>query len=537
MFATDRAHKLATLFITCIGFFMVLLDASIVTVALPTIQSHLHATISDLQWVVDAYTLPFAALLMSAGTLGDRFGRKRIFVAGLLIFTIGSALCWLAPSLGWLIVGRVIQGAGGAALSPGSLAVLAAAFTDPRERTQAIGIASGVSGIGIAAGPLVGGMLIQAGGWQTIFFVNVPIGLIVLLLGGRYLSESRNPQARSLDLPGQILSIVALAALTYALIEGQSQGWGSQLIVGLFIAAAVLALSFIVVEARQPEPLLPLDLFRNRIFSVANIAAFVVGFALLGTVFFVSQYFQEVQGLTALSSGLHTLPNTAGIFIVAPLAGRITARFGPRIPVTLGALLSGVALLLLTRLDATTPYGAIWWNLAMLGTGFGFMLSPITAAILGATPANRAGLGSSIVNTSRQVGSVFGIAVLGAIVAAQFTERLTAGFTALGIPHAMSGRLASAVAGSGASAGARIAPLLRHAHVQVAGGAVRQAVGQSFTQALHPSFVVSGVALLIVALLSLAFLGHPVGVHGAAQSVPTNVENADGMEAIATEIG
>jgi EmrB/QacA subfamily drug resistance transporter len=507
MFATDRAHKLATLTITCVGFFMVLLDASIVTVALPTIQSSLHADISGLQWVVNAYTLPFAVLLLTAGTLGDRFGRKRVFLAGVVIFTAGSALCWLAPSLGWLIAGRVIQGAGGAALAPGSLAVLAAAFTDQRERTQAIGISSGVSGIGIAAGPLVGGALIQAGGWQAIFFVNIPIGLVVLLSGLRLLAESRNPQARRLDLPGQALAIAALTALTYALIQGQELGWGSPLIVGLFVAAVVLLVAFILTEARQPEPLLPLGFFRSRVFSVANVAAAAVGFALLGTVFFITQYFQEVQGFNALGSGIRSLPNTAGIFIVAPLAGRVTARYGPRIPVTVGALLSGCALLLLTRLEPTTPYTSIWWNLAMLGIGFGLMLSPITAAVLDATPPNRAGLASSVVGASRQIGSVFGVALLGALVVGQFADRLIAGFVALGVPSSLSRNIANTVASSGASAGAHIAPLLRHSPVRVTPAAVHDAIGQAFTQAMYPGFVVSGLALLVVALLSATLLG------------------------------
>ena len=486
--------------------------------------------------MVDAYTLPFAVLLLTAGTLGDRFGRKRVFLAGLVVFTVGSALCGLAPSLGWLIAGRVLQGAGGAALAPGSLSVLAAAFSDPRERTQAIGIWSGVSGIGIAAGPLIGGALIQAAGWQAIFFVNVPIGLVAVLLGWRMLAESRNPQARRLDLPGQALAIAGLTALTYALIEGQSQGWGSPLIVGLFIAAAALLLAFVLTEARQREPLLPLELFRNPTFSVANVAALVVGFALLGMVFFVSQFFQEVQGYSAFGSGLRTLPNTVGMFIVAPLAGRITARYGPRIPVTLGALLTGTALLLLMRLDATTPYSAIWWNLGMSGLGFGFMLSPITAAVLSATPPNRAGLGSSVVSASRQIGSVFGIALLGAIVVGQFADRLTSGLVALGIPSGVSGRVANTVASAGASAGTRIAPLLRGARVRVAPGMVHDAIGHAFAQALHPGFAVSGAALLAVALLSATLLGRQAGATQPTQASQT-LEIAEEVEFIGSEIG
>jgi EmrB/QacA subfamily drug resistance transporter len=522
MFAQNRATKLGTLAVTCIGLFMVLLDASIVTVALPTIQRDLHAQLSDLQWVVDAYTLPFAVLLLTAGTLGDRFGRKRVFLVGLVVFTLGSALCGIAPTLGWLIAGRVLQGAGGAALSPGSLSVLAAAFTVPRERTQAIGIWSGVSGIALAAGPLLGGLLIQVSGWQTIFFVNLPIGVVGLLLGLRVLAESRNPAANRLDLPGQALAIAGLTALTYALIEGQSDGWGSTLIVALFAAAALLLIAFLFVEARVRQPLLPLGLFKSVIFSTANVAALVVGFALLGTVFFIAQFFQEVQGYTALQSGARTLPTTVGIFIVAPLAGRITAHFGPRLPVALGGMLSGTAVLLLTRLTPTTGYGDIWWNFAMFGIGIGLMLSPITSAVMAATPPTRAGLASSMVNTSRQIGSVLGIAVLGALVENQEASNLASKLVTRHVPAPLSSSVANSIATAGANAGAALLQL--SGRLPFPGSVLREMIGQSFAEALHPSFVTSGIALLGVALLAAALLGR--GGHITTQSAPSSEQKA-----------
>lgn len=514
MFAENRVTKLGTLAVTCIGFFMVLLDASIVTVALPTIQSELHAQLADLQWVVDAYTLPFAVLLLTAGALGDRFGRKRVFLVGLIVFTIGSGICGFASTLGWLIAGRIVQGIGGAALSPGSLSVLAAAFTNPRERTQAIGIWSGVSGIALAAGPLLGGVLIQVSGWQAIFFVNLPIGVLALALGLRVLVESRNPAAHQLDLLGQALVVAGLTALTYALIEGQSKGWGSPLILALFGAAVLLLITFLIVEARTTEPLLPLGLFKSIVFSTANVAALIVGFALLGTVFFIAQYFQEVQGYTALQSGERTLPNTIGIFIMAPLAGRITARFGPRLPIALGAILSSAALLLLTRLTPTTSYGDIWWNLGLLGIGFGLMLSPITAAVLAATSPARAGLASSMVNTSRQIGSVLGIAVLGAIVENQEARNLASSLTNLHVPALVSEALGNTIAAAGAGAG----QLHLSGTLPFSRAALHDVIGQSFTDALHPTFVISAVALLLAAILAAALLGrerHTTATHDA----------------------
>jgi EmrB/QacA subfamily drug resistance transporter len=503
MFAIDRARKVSTLVITCIGFFMVLLDASIVTVALPTIQRDLHASLSELQWVVDAYTLPFAVLLLTAGTLGDRFGRKRLFLVGLGIFTIGSALCGLAPTFGLLVAGRVIQGVGGAALSPGSLSVLASAFPEPRERARVIGIWSGVSGIALAAGPLVGGLLIQISSWSAIFFINVPIGLVALVLGWRVLKESRNPDAKRVDLPGQVLIVAGLTSLTYALIEGNSQGWASPFILTLFAASALFICAFLIVEARVKEPLLPLFLFKNAVFSAANIAATVVGFALLGTVFFIAQYFQGIQGYTALGSGLRTLPTTMGIFIAAPVAGWLTSRFGPRLPVTAGALLSGTALLLLTSIEPTTDYMYIWWKFVMLGTGFGLMLSPLTVAVLASTPRARAGLASSMVNTSRQIGGVLGIALLGALVANQFSSNILHKLTVAGIPSDLAQKISTTIAGAGTLASRVPLP----GKLPIAAPVLHTLISISFTDAIHAGFIVSGVALLGTAVLSASLLG------------------------------
>lgn len=508
MFAVDRARKISTLLITCMGLFMVLLDASIVTVALPTIQTSLHAGLSDLQWVVDSYTLPFAVLLLTAGTLGDRFGRKRLFLIGLAVFTLGSVLCGFAPTSGWLIVGRVVQGAGGGALSPGSLSVLASAFPEPRERAQAIGLWSGVSGIALAAGPLIGGSLIQISSWPAIFFVNLPVGLVAFVLGWRVLAESRNPAAKRIDVLGQVLIIASLTALTYALIEGSTQGWTSTLILLLFVLAGILLVAFLIVEARVREPLLPLSLFKNALFSTANVTAVVVGFALLGTVFFISQYFQGIQGYTAFESGLRSLPNTMGIFLAAPLAGQLTARFSARIPVTIGAFSSGIALFLLTAISPTTAYADIWWKLALLGIGFGLMLSPLTTAVLASTPPNRAGLGSSMINTSRQIGSVLGVALLGAVVTGQFAASIASNLTEVGIPAFISSNIGNAIA----SAGTQASKVHFSGRLPIPAPVVHALINQSFTDAVHSAFIVSGTALLCAGLLFALLSGRTQAV-------------------------
>jgi DHA2 family methylenomycin A resistance protein-like MFS transporter len=509
-------HQASTLVVTCLGFFMVLLDVSIVTVALPTIQASLQASLSDLQWVVDAYNLPFAVLLLTAGTLGDRYGRKRLFLVGLSVFTLGSAVCGLAPDLRWLVLGRALQGAGGAALAPGSLSLLASAFTDPRQRTQVVGVWAGISGIAIAAGSVVGGVLVQLAGWPAIFLVNLPIGVVALALGVATLAESRNPTARRADLPGQLLAVAGLFALTYALIEGNGRGWGSPLIVGLLAAAAALLAGFVAVEARAREPMLPLTLFASAVFSGANASALINGFALLGTVFFSAQYFQAIQGIDALRAGLRSLPLTLGLFLAAPVAGRVAARYGFRPPVFAGAVSAAAGLLLLATITPTTGYGDLWWKLALVGLGFGVMAPPLTSAVLTATPPNRAGLASSTVNASRQVGTVFGVALLGALVQQAFAGNLATRLAARGVPAgqaaALAGRLARA--GSQAAQGSASGAPLDAA-------VLRPLVAGAFTDALRVAYVAAGLAVVVVAALALTLLGRrPVEV---PQSSPTRL--------------
>jgi len=481
---------------------MVLLDTTIIVTALPTIQSHLHTNLSDLQWAVDAFTLPFAALMLIGGTLGDRFGRKRLFLSGLVLFLIGSTFCGFAPALGWLLFGRVVQGVGAAALAPGSLSVVAAAFPEPRERAQAIGLWAGVSGLGLAIGPLAGGWLIQIASWPAIFFVNLPVGLLALALSVPRLSESRNPTAQRIDLPGQVLVTGALVCLVMALIEGSSQGWTSGLILGLFIGSAVLLAAFLLVEARVREPMVPLRLFSNRVFSVANLASVVLGFAMVGTLFFAVQFLQNVQGYTALEAGLRVLPASVGIFAVAPFVGQLTARIGPRLPIVLGALLAATSLFLTaTTLQPDTSYATLGWQVGLFGIGCGFMLTPLTAAVLSATPPQRSGLGSSILNTCRTVGITLGVAVLGAFVLQQFPGNIASQLTQRGLQGPISATIADKIAAAGA--GASQAP--QPGHLPLPPAVLHQAIRQAFVDTLHGTFLISAIGLFAAALL-VAFL-------------------------------
>jgi DHA2 family methylenomycin A resistance protein-like MFS transporter len=434
----SRPNRVVLLTVTCLGQFMVLLDNTIVGAALPDMQHRLHTQLTGLQWIVDAYVLLVAMLLLSGGVFADRFGRKRVYLTGAVVFTAASVLCSLAPSAGWLIAGRVLQGIGASALSPASLALLAAAYPVPQERMKAIGLWAGFSGIGLVAGPVAGGVLTETFGWPAIFLVNLPIGVILLLVGLRHLDESRNAAAPAIDIPGTALSILAVGGLTYGLIEGGARGWTSPVILASFAAAAILLAGFVAVEARRSAPMLPLHLFRERLFTVSNTAMIVVGFALMGSSFFFSQFFVSVQGSSILRAGLQTLPTSLAMVMVSPFAGRLAARYGFRIVVTSGLALAGGGLLALGMVHADTGYGNVWWRLGVVGIGFALTMSPLTGAAIQAVSPKEGGLASGISSTTRQIGAVLGVAVLGAIVRSQqsggasFETGLNSAFVAAG---------------------------------------------------------------------------------------------------------
>ncbi|MFE3193745.1 MFS transporter [Nocardia sp. NPDC059240] len=435
----SRSNRAVLLAVTCLGQCMVLLDNTIVGAALPDMQHRLHTGLTGLQWIVDAYVLLVAMLLLSGGIFADRFGRKRVYLTGVVVFTAASVLCSFAPSLGWLVAGRVLQGIGAAALSPASLALLAAAYPVPQERIKAIGLWAGFSGIGLAAGPVAGGVLTDVFGWPAIFLVNLPIGLILLVVGRRSLVETRNPSAPAIDIPGTVLSVLGVGVLTYGLIEGGARGWTSPVILGSFATAAIILAAFVAVEARRTAPMLPLQLFRQRLFTVSNTAMIVVGFALMGSSFFFSQFFVYVQGSSILRAGLQTLPVSLAMVIVSPYAGRLAARYGFRIVVTVGLALAGLGLLALGMVHADTGYENVWWRLGVVGIGFALTMSPLTGAAIQAVSPQEGGLASGISSTTRQIGAVLGVALLGAIVrtrqsaGASFESGLNTAFAAAGV--------------------------------------------------------------------------------------------------------
>ena len=500
MFAGERRTRLLTLGAMCFALFMAMLDNTVVNVALPRIQVHMGSGVSGLQWIIDAYTLVFASLMLTGGTLGDIFGRKRFFLLGLSVFTAGSLLCGLAPSLAVLIAGRAVQGLGAAALLPGTLSILTNTFHDPRERAQAIGIWAGISGLALALGPLVGGALVDRFGWQSVFFLNVPIGVIALVVALLAVRESRHPEGRRLDLSGQPLAILALGSLTYALIEANNYGWTSATILGLFVTAAASGAVFLWVEARNPSPMLQLHFFRNPTFAAACSCAGLISFGMFGMFFFMSLFFQSVQGYTPFQAGLRTMPATGMIVIVAPLAGRIAGRIGSKVPMAVGLALNALAMCLFTTVDAGTSYGHIWPLLLIAGVGMAIVMTPMTAAVMGAVPRERAGMASATSNASREIGGVFGIALLGAIVTHIFSRNLVRSLVALHLPVALKDViLAKASHGAEQAAASALPPGLN-------GAALHAAAGSAFVSGMHAAMVVAAAALAIGSLAAAIFV-------------------------------
>jgi DHA2 family methylenomycin A resistance protein-like MFS transporter len=496
MFQEDRRIKLFTIGAMCFGLFMVMLDNTVVNLALPTIQRELTSGLTGLQWIVDAFTLLLASLMLTGGTLGDLFGRKRIFMAGLAIFTAGSLLCALSPTIGVLIGGRAVQGLGAAIMMPSTLAILTNTFHDPKERAQAIGIWAGVSGVALALGPVLGGVMVDSFGWQSIFYLNVPIGLAALAITARVVRESKNPQARGLDLPGQVFAATGLASLTYSLIEANNYGWGSARIVTLLIVAGVALAGFALRETRARNPMLQLSFFKNVTFTGANIVGLLVSFGFFGILFFMALFMQNVQGFSATGAGVRQLPATLAVMVVAIIAGRIVGRIGARLPMTVGMFFLGTAILLFQTVQATTPYSAYWWILVIQGIGAGLVFSPMSTAVMSTVPAARAGMGSATFNTSRQVGGVFGIALLGSIVTGGFATELKRSLGALGLPPAVTDQIAVAAKNGRGSGTVPSIP-----GVDVA--AVQTAINNSFTTSLHRGLLICGIVVLIGAVVSV----------------------------------
>jgi len=411
-----KMSRAVTLTALSLGFVVVQLDVTIVNVALTHIGATFGSGVSELQWVVNAYTLTFAALILTAGALGDRSGAKRVFIVGFAVFVLASLACALAPTFATLVAARTIQGVGAAILVPCSLALLNHTYSGDAARARAVAVWAAGASAALSAGPVVGGVLIAVFSWRSIFLINVPLGLIGIGLTWRYARETPRSAQTGVDLGGQLAGIIALGALAAATIEGGARGWTDPPVLTGFTVCVLAGVAFVAIEARVTRPMLPLSLFTRRTFSATALIGLCVNVAFYGLIFVFSLLFQQVKGYTALQTGLAFVPMTAAIMAANVIAGRLSSRIGPRTVIMSGAALLALACLGLLGVGATTPYPAMAVQLLAMGAGLGLVVPPLTSSLLGSVERARSGVASGVLNTTRQAGSVLGVSLFGSLV-------------------------------------------------------------------------------------------------------------------------
>jgi DHA2 family methylenomycin A resistance protein-like MFS transporter len=420
------ASSALTLTAMSLGFAVVQLDVTVVNVALERIGLSFGGSgVAGLQWVVNAYTVVFASLILTSGALGDRLGAKRLFIAGFILFLVASMGCGAAPSLIVLIGARAIQGIGASVLVPCSLTLLNHTYQEPGPRAKAVGIWAGVAGVALAGGPVIGGALIASIGWRAIFFINVPLGLLGIWLTWRYASESTRSRDRPLDFPGQAAAIVAIAVIAAAMIEGGAIGWSNPLVIAGFAVFIIAGAVFLVTEARRPGPMLPLSFFRNRTFTAASLVGLLINVAFYGLIFDFSLYFQQIRKFTALMTGLAFVPMTAVVVAANILAGRAASWLGASSPMIVGQGVFAVGCSFLLAINENSPYSSLWWQMVLIGAGIGLTVPPMTSALLATVDRTQSGVASGVLNTTRQIGSVIGVALFGSLISSR--EHFVAG--------------------------------------------------------------------------------------------------------------
>ncbi len=491
-------RKWWTLLAVSVAIFMLLLDITVVNVALPDIQRSLHSSFQDLQWVVDAYALTLAAFLLTAGAVADLIGRRRVFVAGLVVFTVSSAVCGLSQSPLMLNLARAVQGTGGAMMFATSLALIAQAFRG-RDRGTAFGVFGAVTGAAVAVGPLVGGIITSGIGWEWVFFVNVPIGVAAVIVSLARVSESRDPGAMRVDWAGLVSFSGALFLLVFALVQGNNKGWTSAEILSMLIGAAVLMVAFFVVELMQERPMLDLSLFRRPAFCGASIVAFAISASLFSMFLYLTLYIQDVLGYSPLQAGLRFLPVTLLSFAVAPIAGRLTVKVPIRALLGTGLLLVGAGLIAMTAIDATSGWTTLIPGFLLSGAGIGMVNPPLASTAIGVVPPERAGMASGINSTFRQVGIATGIAGLGAIFQHQVIEHTTRALQAGGDVHEILARAHGQLGTLMESGGLR---QFIHTLAPAARSSLNYAYRLGFTEALTDILIVSAVVALVGSALA-----------------------------------
>lgn len=528
-------RRWAILAVLCFGLLVSVLDNSILNVALPTIQKDLNATSSDLQWIVDSYTLVFAGLLLTAGSLGDRFGRRGALQIGFILFGIGSVAAALSTSSGMLIGTRAFMGIGGALIMPATLSIITNVFP-PEDRAKAIGVWAGTAGLGGALGPLTGGFLVQHFYWGSVFLVNIPIVIIGLIAGIFLIPTSKDPSAPKLDPVGAVLSILGLAILLYAIIEAPSEGWTSASTIGLGTLGLVICIVFVLWEAKSSHPMLDVTFFKKARFTVAALAITLVFFSMFGSLFLQTQYFQFVLGYSPLDTGIRMLPFAAVMLVLAPLSAPLAARIGTKITVALGLGLVTTGLLLLTQLQVDTSYGNIVWRLMLMSAGMALTMAPATESVMGSLPLHKAGVGSAVNDTTRQIGGALGVAVVGSVLATTYGDKIGTFLAGLGLP--LPAPLVEAAKNNIGALKNGLLPVLQNNGASDAAAKVEAAANQAFVSAVHWGVLVAAAATAIGVLMVLIWLPARSTMADAAEQDVEFVaqEIADRVEAPAADL-
>jgi EmrB/QacA subfamily drug resistance transporter len=497
-----QAVALATL---CVVLFLTFLDNTIVSVGLANVQTDLHASVTSLQWVVNGYALTFAAFMLAAGSLGDLLGRKKIMLVGVAVFCAGSVVAAVSPNVQCLIVGRVVMGLGAAASEPGTLSIIRHVYPDRKTRADALGVWAAVSGLALALGPVIGGVLVGVASWRAIFWFNLFVGAIAFATALAFVPETADPEGRRVDIPGTVLGALALAAAAFAVIQGELSGYGTWWIIVLFAVAGVTAVAFVAVERKVKSPMLKLSLFAQPPMAGSNFIAFAAYFGTFSIFFFTALYLQVVADASAYQTALDFLPMAAGLIVSSLLTGPWVARVGPRIPMTVGCLLAGGGVLATSVvLGPHVDFGTLGWVLPIAGIGFGITLVPITSTPLSVVPPERSGMAASATNTSRELGAVFGVAILGSIVNGKLDGGLAARLKAIGIPPSFQSLVLHAVTGGGLSGGAASkAEQSKNAAVARISAKVVNAAYSAFGSGLHASLEISGAMLFSGAVVAI----------------------------------
>lgn len=493
--AHDR--RWLALAVLCLSLVLIVLDNTVLNVALPTLVRDLGASTTQLQWIVDAYVIVFAGLLLTAGALGDRFGRRGALQLGLVIFAVASALAALSGSSGQLIGARSVMGLGAAFVMPATLSIITNIFTDPKERAQAIAIWAGMAGVGVALGPVIGGYLLGHFWWGSVFLINLPIVVLALVSGRLLLPESRDPSAPRLDIVGAVLSIAGIGALLWAIIEAPQHGWAAPVTLGTFALAAVLLAAFALWERRVDKPMLDVAFFRDPRFSAASGSIALVFFALFGSFFLFTQLLQFVMGYTAFEAGLRLLPVSVVLGVVSPFSARMVERVGTKVVVTSGLVIVAVGLAMASTFSMGSSYGDLLVSMLVLSAGMGLTMAPATESIMGSLPPGKAGVGSAVNDTTRELGGALGVAVLGSLLASGYASSLGDALRGFPVPAEVATVVQQSVG----------AALQVAAGVGGPGGeALSSAARAAFVDAMGTGLVVAAVAALVGAAVTAVFL-------------------------------